>query len=259
MKMGIRVCFICLIMLVIAQLAIQVGYAKVDPKTIVGTWLLDEGQGDVIRDSSGNGNNGKIAGAAWVAGKYGKALAFDGSNSAEIPATASTDNYVDGFTYLLWVKPTGAQGGNTRVMERDWHNPAIQIEAANFYGSIVIGGVEAGSNVRGGTWVQDEWSFVALTWDGSVLSLYVNDKMVAEKKCGKPDMTKNNNGGSIWLAKWKGGAGWDYKGVIDEVAVFSAALSAADLKTIMNNGLDKYAAVSSQDKLASTWGQVKER
>jgi hypothetical protein len=259
MKVGIiKVCFICLTMLVIGQLATHIGYAKIDPKTIIGMWLLDEGQGEVAKDTSGKGNNGIVVGAEWVEGKFGKALAFDGSSHVEIPATANTDNYVEGFTYLLWVKPTAAQGGNTRVIERDWHNPTIQIEASNFYGSIVIGGVEAGSNVRGGTWVQGEWSFVALTWNGSTLSLYVNDKMVADKKVGKPDLTKNNSGGSIWLAKWKAGAGWDYKGVIDEVAVFSAALSADDLKSIMNNGLDKYSAVSSLDKLTSTWGQVKE-
>lgn len=149
---------------------------------------------------------------------------------------------------------------NTRLIERDWHNPTIQIGATDFYGSIEIKGDQANSNVRGGTWKLDEWSFVALTWDGTTLKLYVDGKMVKDSKLGKPDFTKVHNQGAIWLAQWKGGTGWDFKGVIDEVGVFNAALSDNDLKSIMNNGLDKslgITAVSTECKMTTTWGYIK--
>jgi len=146
---------------------------------------------------------------------------------------------------------------NTRLIERDWHNPAIQIGPTDFYGSTEIKGIQDASNIRGGTWALKEWTFVALTWDGSVLRLYVNDKMVNEKKLGEPDFTKANSGGAIWLAQWKGGPGWDYIGAIDDVGVFSAALSDDDLKGIYNNGLDKSSPVSNMGKMAVTWGNVK--
>ncbi len=45
---------------------------------LVGWWRFDEGSGTIAGDSSGNGNNGTIYGATWVAGKYGQALSFDG-------------------------------------------------------------------------------------------------------------------------------------------------------------------------------------
>ncbi len=238
-------------------------YARIDPKTIVGIWLLDEGSGNVMKDSSVNKNNGKVVGAQWVKGKFGNALEFDGTNHAEIPASATTDNYVDGFTYLLWVMPTGTPpNANTRIIERDWHNPTIQIGASDFYGSTMIGGVQDNSNIRGGTWTKGEWSFVALSWDGNTLKLYVNDKMVQEKKLGKPDFSKNHESGAIWLAQWKAGANWSFTGVIDDVGVFSSALSDADIKTIMLNGLDKTIVSASvfpnEKKLASTWGQIKD-
>src|SRR3989338_1772865 len=41
---------------------------------------FDEGTGAIAQDASGNGNNGAIAGATWVAGKLGSALDFDGVN-----------------------------------------------------------------------------------------------------------------------------------------------------------------------------------
>jgi hypothetical protein len=84
--------------------------------------------------------------------------------------------------------------------------------------------------------------------------------MVKDRKLGKPDFTKANNQGAIWLAQWKGGAGWDFKGVIDEVGVFNVALDDNDIKSIMNNGLDKAAGltpVSTAGKMIMTWGSIK--
>jgi hypothetical protein len=60
-------------------------YARIDPESIIGIWLFDEGKGDVAEDSSENGFDGKIMnGAKWVDGKFGDALEFDGA-----------DDYVD--------------------------------------------------------------------------------------------------------------------------------------------------------------------
>ena len=56
----------------------------------------------------------------------------------------------------------------------------------------------------------------------------------------------------------------DYlEGIVDEVAVFSVALSEADIKTIMTVGLEKAfageIAVSSSCKLNATWAHIKSR
>ena len=47
--------------------------AKIDPDSIVGIWLLDEEQGDTVKDSSGNRNDRNIINAKWTDGKFGKA------------------------------------------------------------------------------------------------------------------------------------------------------------------------------------------
>lgn len=62
--------------------------AKIDPKTIEGLWLFDEGKGNVAVDSSGKGLDGKLIGnPTWVDGKFGKALEFDGKAAyVEVPA-----------------------------------------------------------------------------------------------------------------------------------------------------------------------------
>ena len=54
---------------------VQTGSA-IEREGLVGLWLFDEGEGEVLKDLSGNGNDGQIAGAKWVKGKFGKALEF---------------------------------------------------------------------------------------------------------------------------------------------------------------------------------------
>ncbi|MCG9129121.1 LamG domain-containing protein [Candidatus Poribacteria bacterium] len=228
--------------------------ANIDPDSIVGIWLLDEGQGGNIKDSSGNGNDGKINGAEWTDGKIGKALDFDGSAKVEIPPSESIDDVFDGFTYLLWIKPTAAPPNvNTRVMERDWHNPTIQIGPTDFYASIAVNADQAQTNVRGGAWEMNEWSFVAITHDGNTLMLYVDGEFVADKDVGKPDDKDNSD---IRLASWRD-PGWTFTGVLDEVAVFNTPLADKDLTHIMDNGLEEALSVSSEGKLTTTWGNLK--
>jgi hypothetical protein len=257
-RISVRFALICVCLAVAIQMSIGIGYAEIDPQSIVGIWLLDEGQGDVAADMSGNENDGEIVGAQWTDGKFGQALEFDGVSHVAIPSSKTTDDYIDGFTYLLWIKPTAppSNGSHTRVMERDWHNPTIQIGAADFCGSIARGGDQAATHVRGGAWVMDEWSFVALTYDGDTLQLHVDGEMVGEKDVGEPDLTNGADGGAIWLARWKN-PGWDFTGILDEVAAFNVPLSVEDLEDIMNNGLEMATAVSSLGKMAATWGHIK--
>jgi len=59
-------------LIVVSLIWVSQSYAKIDPKTIVGMWLFNEGSGDKVKDSSGNGNDGKITGAKWVMGSSAK-------------------------------------------------------------------------------------------------------------------------------------------------------------------------------------------
>ena len=80
-----RCLWIGVVVLFIAGVLTASSYAKLDPKTIAGVWLLDESTGNTAKDSSGNGNDGKLMnGPKRVDGEFGKALEFDG-----------VDDYVD--------------------------------------------------------------------------------------------------------------------------------------------------------------------
>jgi len=56
-----------------------------------------------------------------------------------------------------------------------------------------------------------------------------------------------------------GGTIWPFKGIIDDVGLFNKALSADDIKNIMNDGLSStLAVVSSLGKLTTTWAEIKQ-
>ena len=233
--------------------------AKIDPKTTVGIWLFDEGKGDPAKDISKNGNHAKLVGAKWTQGKHGKAVEFDGTNHVKIAASKSTDDYLDGFPYCLWIKPLGAAANDhVRIIERNWHNPGIFIGPKDFFASIVSGGgiqPAVGLN-RGGEPEVDKWMFIALTLDQNQLLLYGDNEVVAKTKVGKPDLTNHADGGAIYLAQYKK-AGWDYIGVIDEVGIFNKGLSADTLNDISSKGLEEAMSVSAEDSLTTTWGNLK--
>ena len=73
---------------------------------LVAEWHFDEGSGSVLKDSSGNGNDGVIHGATWTEGNFGSALEFDGVDDyVEVPDSPSLD-ITDVITVELWVNPT---------------------------------------------------------------------------------------------------------------------------------------------------------
>jgi len=58
---------------------------------------------------------------------------------------------------------------------------------------------------------------------------------------------------------WIGNDGYQqhFNGLLDEVAIFNAALSVNDIETIMNKGLKSASAVSPSGKVALAWGSIK--
>jgi hypothetical protein len=73
---------------------------------LVAYWKMDEGSGDTIVDSSGNGHDGTLNGTAtWTTGQIGLALHFDGSSTyAQIQANPNLDllNHSD-FSVSVWL------------------------------------------------------------------------------------------------------------------------------------------------------------
>jgi len=75
----------------------------------IAYWKLDEGTGTTSADSSLNKNNAILFnGPAWVTGKFGKAIQFDGTNDyLEAPDSSSLD-LSSKITLSAWINPSVA-------------------------------------------------------------------------------------------------------------------------------------------------------
>ena len=49
---------LCISCSLLGLMAASSSFSKIDPQTIVGLWLLDEGGGELAKDASGNGHDG---------------------------------------------------------------------------------------------------------------------------------------------------------------------------------------------------------
>ena len=66
---------------------------------------FDEGQGEVLRDASGHGQDGKLQGATWDQGRFGGGLRFNGEDDSVFLAKPDALMGLKQITVECWFKP----------------------------------------------------------------------------------------------------------------------------------------------------------
>ena len=237
-----------------------VSYGAVDAKTAVAVWLFDDGAGAVAKDSSGNKFDGTITGAIWGTGKFGKALTFDGKSSITV---ASNDklNIGTNLTLMAYMNVTDLKDTRVILVKNNQYLMRIDVpgEGGKMSTFINLGGWEP----RASAIVPDlnKWIHYAAVYDSTAKKtvIYVNGENKGEvAREGKPTA----NAEPINIGVW--GTGGYFIGMLDDVAIFNVALSAADVKSISDTGLSAVlklgagtSSVSPSAKLVATWGDLK--
>ena len=247
--------------------------AKIDPEAVVGIWLFDEGTGKTATDLSGNGNDGELKeGAKWEDGQFGQAVIFDGKDDYVEIAPSPLFNQEE-FTVTFWMHPTSVGGNNpagkgsaTLVIANG--NPGDG-GGANWWFEFWNGGNFEFKSCQAGCAAAttpvnkpNEWYFIAGIYNGTEYELYIDAtfKSKGPNKVGAPE--KGLLIGSGLCPAGHGCDGGYFKGIIDDVAMFSGILSEVDLKTLMDEGVGKVLGVAPVEpigKLATTWGNLKRR
>jgi hypothetical protein len=147
-------------------------------------WLFDERQGDVAKDSSGNGNDGKIKGAKYVPGKYGTALKFEGDDFVDIGLPKSLqEGIVDAFTAEAWVKADKAPPADHSTIIFMQVGGPITIGFTSSTGGGFYGYAGGASKITDpDKFPVGEWVHVAQTYDGTNQKLFRNGVEIASQK-----------------------------------------------------------------------------
>jgi hypothetical protein len=224
----------------LAVLAAAGGSAAAD-RTLVGWWRLDEGQGTVAADASGQGNAGAVVGSAtWAPGRFGSSLVFDGSSAAvRVPNSPSLEPAA-AITVEAWVEHTGSPGdyryilakGATGCMAASYGLYTGPDGGAAFYVSSGHGGSYSLSprvDVR--IW-DGNWHSLVGTYDGARIRLYLDGSEVGT---GTPragaigyQLTDSND---LFIGNYPGCAEHGFVGGIDEPMVMTGALDTAQVRS----------------------------
>ena len=196
------------------------------PRGLVAAYGFEEGSGSQVADASGYGNGGTIANATWVdSGAYGRALSFNGSDAVVTVDDSPSLHLKGAMTLEAWVKPSTIGGDWRDVLYRG--NDAYYLEASSQADGLPMGGGSfngAGGEgqVFGDDWLPaGAWSYLAVTYDGSMLRLYVDGKEVASKPQSGMLVASHDPlqiGGDHIFGQY-------FEGTIDEVRVYDVALA----------------------------------
>jgi len=207
---------------------------------------------EILKDLSGNGNDGKFEGKLkWEDGKFGKAILIGGGSFVEVPHDRSL-NLTGAHTISFWLRWDGV-GSNWSpfIAKRSAGGANYQSWVGSdrifdYYNGMAV--VSAATPIPLGK----EWVFLTTTHDGkNTISFYING-LFDSKQTGPPGASNK-----FPLLVGQDGVGNFGAGTIDEVALFNRALMADEIKTLMEEGVKVFAAVEPTGKLTTTWGHIK--
>jgi PKD repeat protein len=203
------------------------------PSGLVAAYSFDGGQGATAADVSGNGNTGTLTNATWSSsGKYGGALAFDGSSSWVTVADSATLHLTGRMTLEAWVRPSALGGWRTVVMKQQTGADVdYSLYADTARGAPATQAYTAGGNTAYGAAAipMNAWTHLAASWDGSTVRLYVNGSLVSSLAVSGTLLASAGplriGGNGVW--------GEFFAGLIDEVRVYDRALSQSEIQADM--------------------------
>ena len=181
-----------------------------------------------------------VNGPAWVAGKYGSGLSFDQVNDhLSVTSSPSLDISGSALTMSMWINP-GSITGDSVVLGKFWNagmtSPYYQygLELSNgrpiLYIGTATGFVFAAMD---SALALNQWTHLAVVFNGTQALFYVNGSLVGTKPL---NATMTARGRLLRV-----GADADtrqfYRGVLDNLRLFSRALTASELQTDMNTAV----------------------
>jgi hypothetical protein len=231
-------------LLIVAVLGLIIAAPASADTSLVGWWHFNEGAGTATADASAFGNNGAASGAAqWVPGVWGTGLSFDGSTArVQMPDSSSLEPQ-SAVSATAWVKASGPPGAFKYIIAKGasacltasyglYTGPGggLMFYIAGSDGVSYTRSPDAGSGVWDGN-----WHFVAGTYDGSAVHLYVDGHEIGS---GTPASGSIGYGlpdtNDLFVGHYAGCGGLDFPGTIDEPQVWTRALSLSDVLGVMH-------------------------
>jgi hypothetical protein len=223
--------------------------SKAADPDLAAYWKFDDGSGTTAFDSSGNGNNGVLVGdPKWVAGKFGGALEFNGDDYVDCGNGPSLQ-IQDQITITFWF--------NVDAFSNTWEAFLAKSDSA-YRASRSAGTGNAthfgagGTSVGGGNSYFDgtiivtggQWHHYAATYDGTAGKIYIDGVLdVTSPGTGQISLTSSD----LYIGENSGATGRFLHGIMDEVRIYSRALTDTEINEVMAGAGADYPYASSPE------------
>ena len=206
-------------------------------RSLIGYWSFDSiNSSGTVFDNSTYGNNGTVASAIYVTGARGNAYSFTGSSTMIVNITTTLSN-LTGYNYTLsaWIKPGLMTALKTAVSKM--YVFELDRDSANNRTLCAIGNGTAWITpyAYSPTYTPDQWHHVICSYNGTSLVAYL-DGVAGTPATNKGPM--GNNSQRLLIGRSTTGYYWN--GSVDEVQVYSRALSSQEIKALYNASAYQY-------------------
>ncbi len=222
----------------------QVTVKIVSNSSLAGYWSFNEGVGSQAGDFSGNNNIGTLqSGAFWRAGKFGKAVEFDGSDDYVQVGNPASLQITGDLSLCAWLYPKAASKFILAKTNSTDYDYGLYINGSRFltffYGASSASANSSALNLN-------SWSHVCTSLSGTNLTFYVNGQSAGTAS----GVSLTNNGRTLAIGRQGSSAGFPWSGYIDEVRIYSRALTSAEVLKLYSQ--DEVKINSSQNNLLTS-------
>jgi predicted esterase len=202
--------------------------------SLVGHWPMDDGEGSEARDRSGKDRDALLSDRAeWTTGRIDGGLAFSGNDTRlDVPMDAFD---ATAGTLAIWARriDDGSDRRQAIVTKNSNSDPdsriGIRITQSTGFLSFVLG--DQGS-ISAGQALEENWAFLAITWEDGAYTAYINGEEVASGEygalshAGEDLQVGNNTTGSQGFA-----------GAVDDLRLYNRSLAPEEVNTLHLEGI----------------------
>jgi hypothetical protein len=260
-----------LVMYVLAVALLIIGsalatHAEVADKGLILYFSFDDAKGGKLEDETGGGNDGEVVDGAKIVknevvhGK-GSLLCDEAGDSVTVESFQELEDYTDN-SYLFWLNFTVPNSGAwDQIIAKKapgsdrspgiWTCNRVTLHIHYRFNPGNAGSNCVGPDGEGDEFATGDWHHIAGIKEGTGFKFYIDGEVVDEQTV-PADHAQGEE--KLYIGK----TGYNSaKFYLDELFVYDRALSADEVENVMEGGL--LTPVEPQNKLATTWGQLKTR
>jgi len=198
-----------------------------------------------------------------VEGKVGNGLEFNGDNANRLEVNnAAKLEGMPALSIAAWALPRNLAGqeGMSILSKRIAWGDSDMYNLFVWTDHLVEGRVNGAGALNSTTALEDDtWYHIALVFDGAgaageKMKIYINGTL--ENSGDHPDSAVNVTGAPVWIGELDANRGFAWNGILDEVRIYSHALSEVELLSAMQGKPWPYAfspAPADGALISDTW------